>query len=170
MALALGPTAAFGGPPPPETTPAAATPLGDPDGYRQQMEKSLADLGELSEEAKESDDLARAACIFDKQDRAGDVMELGTSELLIIRDPNTDEEMRQFATEKLGAAARRMDALLEQARACGEEVGKSKEELARNKSLEPSDVPWEDPSAGAGDPKVPPPVDGQWPPVASATE
>jgi hypothetical protein len=169
---------AFGGPPEaadddnPDapTIPAAATPTGNPDSFRQQMEKSLGELEDLAEDAKQSDDLAQAACVFDKRDRAADVMELGTSELLIIRDPNTEDQMREFATGKLGAAARRMDTLLEEARACGDEVGKSKEELARNKAKQPSDVPMGDPSAGTGDPKVPPPVEGSWPPTASATE
>jgi hypothetical protein len=54
---------------------------------RAKMESGMAEIGELAVEARADEDLVRATCVLDKQDRANDVMDLGTSELLIIRDP-----------------------------------------------------------------------------------
>jgi hypothetical protein len=138
---------------------------------RAKMEASMNDLGELAVEARADEDLVRAACVLDKQDRANDVMELGTSELLIIRDPGASEQARSFALEKLDAATARMDKLVEEAKECsGRQGPEDQTNVTRNEADEPRTIPMWNPSAGLGESPVPPPLDGGWPPAASAIE
>ena len=138
---------------------------------RSKMETGMAEIGELAVEARSDEDLVRATCVLDKQDRANDVMELGTSELLIIRDGGTSEQARSFALEKLDAAATRVDKLVEEAKSCSGRQGPEEEAgITSTESDEPRTVPLWDPSAGLGHQPTPPPLDGGWPPVASPTE
>jgi hypothetical protein len=138
---------------------------------RTQMEEGMAEIGELAVEARSDSDLVRATCVLDKQDRAADVMELGTSELLVIKDGTTTEQSRQFALEKLDAAAGRIDRLVEEAKACGGQKGPEEQiDITRNEADEPRTIPIWDPTAGLGNKPVPPPIDGGWPPAASPIE
>jgi hypothetical protein len=138
---------------------------------RGKMEAGMSDLGELAVEARNDADLVRATCVLDKQDRANDVMDLGTSELLVIRDPSASEQARDFALEKLEAAADRVDKLVEEAKECAGQQGPEDEaNITRNESDEPRTIPMWDPSAGLGNTSVPPPMDGAWPPIASPIE
>lgn len=138
---------------------------------RAQMEAGMAEIGELAVEARTDEDLVRATCVLDKQDRANDVMDLGTSELLIIRDPGTSEQARSFAIEKLDAAAGRIEKLVDEAKACSGRQGPEDEvDVTRNEADEPRTVPLWAPSAGLGASPVPPPMDGNWPPAASPIE
>ncbi|MFV8750770.1 hypothetical protein ACNOYE_09485 [Nannocystaceae bacterium ST9] len=138
---------------------------------RTQMEEGMAMIGELAVEARAEADLVRATCVLDKQDRANDVMELGTGELLVIRDSTTSEQSRQFAVEKLDAAAGRIDKLVEEAKACaGQQGPEDKIDITRTDAEEPRTIPIWDPTAGLGSSPVPPPVDGGWPPAASPIE
>ena len=163
-----------------EQTDGAALPLGTDESaasvpaassLRAKMEEGMGHLGELAVEARNDEDLVRATCVLDKQDRANNVMDLGTSELLVIRDPGTSEQARGFALEKLDAAALRIDALVQEAKACsGREGPEEKVDITRNDANEPSEIPILDPSLGLGANPVPPPMDGGWPPAASAIE
>ena len=138
---------------------------------RARMESGMAEIGELAVEARSDEDLVRAACVLDKQDRANDVMELGTSELLIIRDPGTSEQVRDFALEKLDAAAARVDKLVDEAKECSGRQGPEDEVgITRNEADEPRTIPVWAPSSGLGHNPVPPPLDGGWPPAASPIE
>ena len=162
---------------PPEGAPAEepvldeATTVPAAGSLRAQMEDGMAELGELAVEARADEDLVRAACVLDKQDRANDVMDLGTSELLIIRDAATPDQTRSFALEKLDAAAGRIDKLVEEAKECAGRQGPEEDaNITRNESDEPRTVPMWNPTTGLGDPPVPPPIDGGWPPAASPIE
>ncbi len=138
---------------------------------RAKMESGMSEIGELAVEARNDEDLVRAACVLDKQDRANDVMDLGTSELLVVRDPGTSEQARGFALEKLDAASLRIDKLVEEAKACaGQEGPEDEVDITRNEADEPSEIPIVDPSLGLGANPVPPPMDGGWPPAASPIE
>jgi hypothetical protein len=138
---------------------------------RAKMEGGMAEIGELAVEARNDEDLVRATCVLDKQDRANDVMDLGTSELLVIRDPGTSEQARGFALEKLDAAALRIEKLVEEAKACaGQDAPEDEVDITRNEADEPSEIPIMDPSLGLGANPVPPAVDGGWPPAASPIE
>jgi hypothetical protein len=138
---------------------------------RAKMEGGLAEIGELAVEARNDEDLVRATCVLDKQDRANDVMDLGTSELLVIRDPGTSEQARGFALEKLDAASLRIEKLVDEAKACSGQDGPEHEvDITRNDADEPSEIPIMDPSLGLGANPVPPPMDGGWPPAASPIE
>lgn len=138
---------------------------------RTRMEDGMASIGGLAVDARKDEDLVRAACVLDKQERANDVMELGTSELLVIRDPNTSAQARQFAVEKLQAAADRVDGLVSEARECaGKEGPEEQVDATRNESEEPRTIPIWDPSAGLGDSPVTLSLDSQWPLVASPIE
>lgn len=155
----------------PDSAPSLGPTPAEASGLRMQMETGMSALGELAVEARSDDDLVRATCVLDKQDRAGDVMELGTSEMLVIRDPNTSEQARGFALEKLDAAASRIDKLVEEAKECAGQTGPEDEiDITRNESDEPNTVPMAAPSLGLGQSPVPPPVDGGWPPAASPIE
>jgi hypothetical protein len=170
---------AAGAPPPPDAADPALPPAQElpevsvpgASSLRSKMESGMSDLGELAVEARNDADLVRATCVLDKQDRANDVMDLGTSELLVIRDPGASEQARGFALEKLDAAAERIDQLVEEAKACAGQQGPEDEaNITRNESDEPRTIPMWDPSAGLGNNPVPPPMDGAWPPVASPIE
>lgn len=138
---------------------------------RAKMETGMAEIGELAVEARNDEDLVRATCVLDKQDRANDVMDLGTSELLIIRDGGTSEQAREFALEKLEAASVRIDKLVAEAKSCSGQAGPEDEvDVTRREADEPDTIPILNPSAGLGDNPVPPPVDGGWPPAASPIE
>jgi hypothetical protein len=138
---------------------------------RSRMEDGMSEIGELAVEARAEADLVRATCVLDKQDRANDVMELGTSELMVVRDTATTEQSRQFAVEKLDAAAGRIDKLVEEAKACAGQKGPEDEiDITKNDADEPRTIPIWDPTAGLGGSPVPPPVDGGWPPAASPIE
>jgi hypothetical protein len=169
-------------PPAPEDLPPADEPL-DPlvdeaaasipavSSLRAKMEEGLAEIGELAVEARNDEDLVRAACVLDKQDRANEVMDLGTGELLVIRDPGTSEQARGFAVEKLDAAAARIGVLVEEAKSCSGQEGPEDEiDSTRTEADEPTEIPILDPSLGLGANPVPPPMDGGWPPAASPIE
>jgi hypothetical protein len=152
---------------------ASSNEAGIPDAVtlRTRMEDGMAEIGELATEARAEADLVRATCILDKQDRANDVMELGTGELLVIRDDTATAQSRQFALEKLDAAAGRIDGLVEEAKECAGQKGPEDDiDVTRNDSDEPRTIPAWDPTAGLGNSPVPPPVDGGWPPAASPIE
>jgi hypothetical protein len=138
---------------------------------RAKMESGMAEIGELAVEARSDEDLVRATCVLDKQDRANDVMDLGTSELLIIRDSGTNEQARAFALEKLDAASGRIDKLVTEAKACsGQQAPEDKVDVTRRDADEPDTIPVLNPTAGLGQGPVPPPMDGGWPPAASPIE
>lgn len=152
---------------------ASSNEAGIPDAVtlRTRMEEGMSEIGELATEARAEADLVRATCILDKQDRANDVMELGTGELLVIRDDNATAQSRQFALEKLDAAAGRIDRLVEEAKECAGQKGPEDDiDVTRNDSDEPRTIPAWDPTTGLGNSPVPPPVDGGWPPAASPIE
>jgi hypothetical protein len=165
------------------TTPADLPPADEPlvdegaasvpaaSSLRAKMEDGLAQIGELAVEARNDEDLVRATCVLDKQDRANEVMDLGTSELLVIRDAGTSEQARGFALEKLDAAAARITDLVTEAKACsGQEGPEDEVDVTRRESDEPIEIPILDPSLGLGSNPVPPPLDGGWPPAASPIE
>lgn len=165
--------APIGEPAPTDELPAVDESVSVPDAIslRTRMEEGMAEIGELAVEARNDADLVRATCVLDKQDRAADVMELGTGELLVIRDPTTPEQARTFAVEKLDAASGRIDTLVEEAKACaGEQGPEERIDITRNDADEPRTIPLWDPTAGLGNSPVPPPVDGGWPPAASPIE
>jgi hypothetical protein len=138
---------------------------------RAKMESGMSEIGELAVEARGDEDLVRATCVLDKQDRANDVMDLGTSELLIIRDPGTSEQARSFALEKLEAASGRIDKLVTEAKGCSGEQGPEDEvDVTRRDADEPDTIPILNPTIGLGESPVPPSVDGGWPPAASPIE
>jgi hypothetical protein len=179
--LAVDPTAdpaAINAVPDPADLPPDALPVNESaasvpgaSSLRAKMESGIAEIGELAVEARSDEDLVRATCVLDKQDRANDVMDLGTSELLIIRDPNTSEQARSFALEKLDAAAVRIDKLVQEAKSCsGQQGPEDQVDITRNEADEPSEIPVADPSIGLGASPVPPPMDGGWPPAASPIE
>jgi hypothetical protein len=157
--------------PPADELPDETTTVPGASSLRTRMEASMGEIGELAAEARGDEDLVRATCVLDKQERANDVMDLGTSELLIIRDPGTSEQARGFAVEKLQAASDRIDKLVEDAKACSGRQGPEDEvDITRNEADEPRTIPIWDPSAGLGANPVPPPVDGGWPPASSPVE
>lgn len=130
------------------------------------LERGMMELGELAARARQSGDALRIACVQDKQDRAGAVMEVATGDMLVVQDPATDAQTRAFATDKLGESAEQMKGLVGQARACQgrEEDADGK---ASNEALAPQGVLPQDPTG----PSAPgsrglPPIDPR-PPVAS---
>jgi hypothetical protein len=138
---------------------------------RDRMEAAMAEIGRLAADARADEDLVRATTIMGIQDRANDVMNLGTDELLLIRDAQTPEQARQFALEKLEAAAERLEALVGEAEAAtGREGPEEFADATRNDSEEPRTIPAWDPTLGLGEPVVPPAMDGGWPPLASPIE
>lgn len=158
----------------PPTEPAldeAAATVPGASSLRAKMEAGMSEIGELAVEARADEDLVRATCVLDKQDRANDVMDLGTSELLIVRDGGTSEQARSFALEKLEAASGRIDKLVAEAKACSGQQGPEDEvDVTRRDADEPDTIPILNPSAGLGQDPVPPPMDGSWPPAASPIE
>lgn len=130
------------------------------------LERGMTELGELAARARQSGDALRIACVQDKQDRAGAVMEVATSDMLVVQDPTTDAQTRAFATDKLGESAEQMKGLVGQARACQgrEEAADSK---ASNEARTPQGVLPQDPTGpGAPGSRGLPPIDPR-PPVAS---
>ena len=184
LPLVLTAATSFAGPAPAEApaeaaaAPAPAAPATKPVAtIRRDMEVNMGELGELAEQARRDTDLVRAACVLDKQDRAQGVMELATSELLVIRDSNATAESRQFAAEKLAAASERLDDLVEQAKTCS---GDTSPELADDETNNDADevplVPEADPTQSGGSPPpgpspAPPTVnDGRPPTVGSPSQ
>lgn len=169
--LLSGATHAAPPPPAPEPEPAAAGPaptvgVGE---SRAKIEASMTELGQLTAEADSDKDVVRVACLVDKQDRGGEVMELVTTEVLIVQDGGSTDQQRQFAAEKLGALADRMDGLVEQARACaGDARPEDKDDKTRTEVDERPTVPFADPTVGGGRPPVPPPVDDGRPPTVES--
>lgn len=144
---------------------------GDAEQLRQRLEIGMATLSTEEEAAQEKKDFARTACVVDKREKGEEVMELATDELLIIRDPSSGEQARNFAVEKLQAAADRMDLLIDEAKSCGISADRQQDEdKARTDQNKESTIPMEDPSSGMGNSPIPPVVDGSWPPVASGSE
>lgn len=172
------PAATTATPDPADLPPADALPVDEAaasvpaaSSLRAKMEEGMSEIGELAVDARNDEDLVRATCVLDKQDRANDVMDLGTSELLVIRDPGTSEQARGFALEKLDAASLRIEKLVEEAKACaGQDAPEDEVDITRNEADEPSEIPILDPSLGLGASPVPPAVDGGWPPAASPVE
>ncbi len=132
----------------------------------------MGQIGSIAAEAKSDQDLVRLACIADKQQRAADVMQLGTTEILIARDATSSTQARTFAAQKLAAAGERLATLVDEAKACaGEEGPEELDDATRTDADEPRTVPFNDPSAGLGVlSPVPPAGADVWPPVASPFE
>ena len=146
---------------------AAPTPALDASQARSALERAMSELAELAARARQSGDMQRIACVQDKQDRAGAVMEVATGDMLVVQDPAADAPTRAFASEKLGESAQQMNGLVGQARACqGKEdaAGGSKgsNEVKAPQSVLPSDPTSPGAPAGRGLP----PIDPR-PPVAS---
>ena len=161
---------------PGDASPGAATPDSGGDASpapamsvaqaRGALERGMTELGELAARARQSGDALRIACVQDKQDRAGAVMEVATSDMLVVQDPATDAQTRAFATDKLGESAEQMKGLVGQARACQgrEEAADGK---ASNEARTPQGVLPQDPTGpGAPASRGLPPIDPR-PPVAS---
>lgn len=162
--------------PAPEAAPAAepAAPTKPVATIRRDLEANMAELGELAAQARRDTDLVRAACVLDKQDRAQGVMELATSELLVIRDANANAQSRQFATEKLSAASDRLGDLVEQAKTCtGDASPEVTDDETNNDADEVPLVPEADPTQSGGTPPpgpspTPPTVDDGRPPTVGS--
>jgi hypothetical protein len=133
---------------------------------RSALERGMTELGELASRARQSGDMLRIACVQDKQDRAGAVMEVATGDMLVVQDPAADAQTRAFAGEKLGESAQQMNGLVGQARACqGKEEAASGN--ASNDVKTPQGVLPQDPTGGGPPgPRGLPPIDPR-PPVAS---
>lgn len=155
--------------PEPEAAPAAAVaPLGVGES-RAKIEEAMSELGRLTAEADGDQDVVRAACLVDKQERGSEVMELVTGELLVIQDGGSTEQQRTFAAEKLTALSDRMGGLVEQARACaGDASPEDKDNKTRTEVDERPTIPYADPTVGGGRPPVPPPVDDARPPTVES--
>ena len=136
------------------------------------LDAGMAELGELVIDARKDADLVRAVCVLDKQDRAGDVMDLATSELLVIRDPSTKDSVRGLALEKLDAAAFRLEKLVEEARVCaGTPAPEEELQVTRTDADQRQTIPVNDPASGSTHSDTLPPVlDPAWLPVASGSE
>jgi len=179
MALACLPVwllsaATHAAPPPPapdeaaEAAPASAPPpsVGE---SRAKIEQAMVELGRLTVEADGDEDVVRSACLIDKQERGGEVMELVTGEVLVIQDGGSTDQQRTFAAEKLTALSDRMGGLVEQARACaGDTSPEDKDNKTRTEVDERPTVPYADPTVGGGRPPVPPPVDDARPPTVES--
>jgi len=151
---------------PANTSAEAGTPAMTSSQARGVLERGMTELGELAARARQSGDALRIACVQDKQDRAEAVMEVATSDMLVVQDAATDAQTRAFAGEKLGESAQQMQGLVGQARACQgrEEAADGK---ASNQARTPQAVLPQDPtSPGAPASRGLPPIDPR-PPVAS---
>ena len=140
---------------------------------RQDMEARMGELGDLAANARRDTDLVRAACVLEKEERAQGVMELATSELLVIRDSAATEQQRAFAAETLAAAAERLDSLVKQAKECtGDGSPEVEDDLTDNDESVVPLVPEADPTQSGGTPPqptpVPPSVDDQRPPTVGS--
>ena len=160
--------------PPPPPAPEPTVSAADVAKARRDLETAMAELGALTAEAetRTGSDAQLAGCLLDKRDRGREVMEIATSELLVVQDPASTDQQRQFAGEKLDALSVRMDQLVEAARACGGDASpEDDDDKTRNQADEPTTVPYADPTVGGGIPPVPPPVDDARPPsVESPTD
>jgi hypothetical protein len=170
---AAGQPEAAAGQPEAATAPPATSTVSVP-AVRRDMEAGMSTLGELAAEAKRDADLVRAACVLDKQERAQGVMELATSELMIIRDDAASTEARSFAVEKLQAAAERLDDLVSEARDCmGDKSPEVSDDVTRNEVKQDPPIPIADPTVGGGlgggkPSGLPPPVDDGVPPTVGS--
>jgi hypothetical protein len=132
------------------------------------MNAAMSELGELGIDAKSDSDIVRAACVLDKQDRANNVMDLATSEALIVKDGSTGDTARRFAGEKLNEAAAKLQDLVLEAKACtGGDGPEHEADVVRNEADEPRTVPYFNLTGGLGDSAVPPVGADGWPPVTS---
>jgi hypothetical protein len=164
--------ATHAGPAAPPAPPTATA--GDVGKARRALEDAMTELGSLTAgaEANTGADAQMAGCLMDKRDRGREVMELATSELLVVQDGSSTDQQRRFATEKLDALAGRMEQLVEGARACSGDGGpEDDDDKTRTEADEPTTVPYADPTViGTGTGPVPPPVDdGRPPSVESPT-
>jgi hypothetical protein len=136
---------------------------------REAMETDMAELGGFIQEARRDGDMVRLRCLREVQTQAEHALELATSELLVVRDANAPADARRFAGEKLEAAAQRLNALVEVARACaGEQGPEDEDDQTRNEVEEPEFVPFADPTRASSDFPLPPPVDDTHPPVVAS--
>lgn len=168
VAVLAAPTASNAGEATADVSPASpeSAPAMTASQARSALERGMTELGELAGRARQSGDMLRIACVQDKQDRAGAVMEVATGDMLVVQDPVVDAPTRAFAGEKLAEAAQQMNGLVGQARAC-----QGKEEAASGQSSNDGTTPLtnmpQDPT-GSGPPaqRGLPPIDPR-PPVAS---
>jgi hypothetical protein len=162
-----------------EATPADAPTETDVDtrsvgSLRGQLEADMGTLGKLANDARKDENIGRAACVLQREERAKEVMELATGEILILQDGSTTPQQRKFAAEKLAAAADRLHKLVEEAKACrGELAPEDQDDDTKNDMGQTQTIPIADPTAGppSNQPQLPPPpVDDTRPPsVASPT-
>lgn len=164
LVVALGTVAAT-------AAPAQAVTTTSPSRSQARLETGIASIGDMVGEARGQGDMVRLNCVLDKRDRAGGVMQLADAEIRVIRDRNSADQARVFATEKLSAAADRLDGLVESARACdGDETPEERVDVTRTEAAEPRTIPINDPAAAASIDALPPVLDPAWLPVASGTE
>jgi hypothetical protein len=177
MALACLPAwllaaASQAGPPAAPAAPEAAVATAEVGKSRRALEEGMTELGAMASDAVKQNgaDAQLAGCLEDKRDRGREVMEIATSELLVIQDGSSTAQQRQFATEKLDALALRMDQLVEGARACGGGTGpEDDDDKTKTDADEPTTVPYADPTIiGTGNSPVPPPVDDLAPPTVDS--
>ena len=165
LGILLGPAESRG-----EPANESANPPPDPNALRVQLEKGVAEIGEIASEVREEANQRKLACVVDKQERAAIVMERATDDLLTIEGSTDDARSQAFAKEKLAASAERMAKLVELARRCqgAEEPGRPESDVA-NTASEPSGVPQNDPTKDTpGNSNLPPPLDPGRGPVSSA--
>jgi hypothetical protein len=136
---------------------------------KRQLERDMTTLGRLANRAADEADLVRAACVLDKYERGQSVMEVATSEVLVVQDPASTERQRQFAAEKLGAAAVRLQSLADEARQCaGETSPEDQDDVTSTELDEAPTVPVVNPTVGGATPPVPPSVNDQRPPTTAS--
>ena len=164
--------AVFGGALASAAPAAPATTTTSPSRSQARLEAGMTELGQLVLEARQDEDLVRLNCVLDKRERAEDVSQLATNEMLTIRDRSQDDKARMFAAEKLSAAADRMDALVEAARLCqGDQAPEDTVDATRTEADQKQTIPVNDPASGSADSATLPPVlDPAWLPVASGSE
>lgn len=151
-----------------EPAPAVVAPAGIGES-RAKIDAAMTELGQLTAQADGESDVVRAACLIDKQERGGEVMELVTTEVLVIQDAGSTEQQRIFAAEKLSALSERMGGLVDQARACaGDASPEDKDNKTRTEVDERPTVPFADPTASGARAPVPPPVDDVRPPTVES--
>ena len=136
---------------------------------REAMETDMAVLGELVQKARRQGDLVRLNCLRDKEVVAAHILEVATSEILILRDGAVEPGARKFAAEKLAAAVERLAATIEAAQSCaGEQGPEDEDDLTRNETEEPEFVPWIDPTRESAVVPIPPAVSDTVPPVIAS--
>lgn len=126
----------------------------------------MTELGELAARARQSGDAKRLACVQDKQDRAGAVIEVATGDILAVQDAATDAQTRAFAGEKLSESAQQMNGLVGQARACQGREDASQGQGSNEVRVPQSIIPQDPTGPGAPASRGLPPIDPR-PPVAS---